>query len=353
MRCTSYDFFADVCIGLGGGKRVKFSILCTALLMGAASVAARDFRVQDFGAKGDGSTLDTVAIQKTIDTCAEIGGGRVILRDGKFRAGTLFLRSHVDLHIEKSAVLLGSQKEADYPRTYRFRHHNGAKMPRYDSGAWLIADEAKDVSITGEGVIDCDGDVFVEKKPLDPDGSWSGWEFRRKPSRKPVPRVVVFTGCSDVRVQNITFTRAPAGWGFWVHDCDRVRFAGVQIKTNVKYPNNDGIHINASRDVLVEDCDIETGDDSIVVRANCVTLRENKPCERVTVRNCRLRSFTNGIRPDGERARGFARSRREGRCAADARTALSCCGGRPDAHQGTGRCRCGRFIRSPPLTTSQ
>ena len=71
-----------------------------------------------------------------------------------------------------------------------------------------------------------------------------------------------------------------------MHDCDRVRFDRVSILTPVDYPNNDGIHVNCSRDVTISNCIIETGDDCVIVRANSASLRENRPCERVCVVNC-------------------------------------------------------------------
>ena len=88
----------------------------------------------------------------------------------------------------------------------------------------------------------------------------------------------------------------PAGWSYWSHDCDRVQIDGLKILANVRYPNNDGIHVNCSRDVTISDCLVETGDDSLVVRANSRSLKENRPCERVIVSDCVLRSWSAGIR---------------------------------------------------------
>ena len=91
-------------------------------------------------------------------------------------------------------------------------------------------------------------------------------------------------------------TDQPAGWSYWIHDCAYVTFDRVKILADVHYPNNDGIHINCSHDVSISNCFITCGDDCIVVRANSVSLKENKPCERVCVSNCTLTSYTNGIR---------------------------------------------------------
>lgn len=289
--------------------------LCLAVASLAAAVGfARDFDVRRFGAAGDGASDDTRAVQGAIDAAGAAGGGRVLLSNGVYRCGSLFLASGVDLHLAADARLLGSDDPADYVRRPPLRHADPAKMPRNDGAALLTADACRNVSITGTGVIDGNGLAFVEEKPdpsrgvwrhwlsrlglgdRNPEWDWTGWRYRRRTDRVPPPRVVMLLGCSDVAVRDVTMTNQPAGWSYWVSDCDRVTFERAKILADVRYPNNDGIHINASRDVRVSDCEIETGDDSIVVRANCVTLKENRPCARVLVRNCRLRSFANGIR---------------------------------------------------------
>jgi polygalacturonase len=88
----------------------------------------------------------------------------------------------------------------------------------------------------------------------------------------------------------------PAGWSYWIHDCDYVSFDKCKIDAEVEYPNNDGIHVNSSRNVTISNCSIRCGDDCIIVRANNVSLPENKVCERVVVTNCNLTSYSGGIR---------------------------------------------------------
>jgi hypothetical protein len=108
--------------------------------------------------------------------------------------------------------------------------------------------------------------------------------------------VVFFAGCTDVTVTDVTMRNQPAGWSYWIHDCDRVRFDRCTILADVRYPNNDGIHLNCSRDVTISNCIIESGDDSIVLRANSRSLKENKALERVTITNCVFRSWSAAIR---------------------------------------------------------
>lgn len=255
---------------------------------------ARDIDLKKSGACADGSVKVTARLQKAIDRVSRSGGGRVVLQDGTFLTGPVELKSGVELHIAEGAVLLGSSDLADYPDRKSTRHFDTMCLPRWRNVALIYADEADNVSITGEGTIDCNGNGFVRPKSGD---DWKGWWYDRNvPYEKSIPRAVFFAGCNDVTVSGITMINQPAGWSYWIHDCDRVNFTDCKILADVHYPNNDGIHVNCSRDVQISGCDIETGDDCIVLRANSRSLKENKPCERVTVRDCRLRSWSSAVR---------------------------------------------------------
>lgn len=235
--------------------------------------------------------LYTKAIQSAIDACAASGGGKVIIRDGVYMTGTLILKSNVNLHIEESGVLLGSPDCADYPERPDVKHVNSKCLPRRRNACLIFAEECENVSITGMGKIDCNGLSFIKEK----ENYESGWRFERIDAPTP-PRVVFLTGCKNVNIQDITMVNQPAGWSYWIHDCDFVTLDRLKINADVQYPNNDGIHINSSRNVTVSNCSIVCGDDCIVVRANNASLTENKVCEKVVVTNCNLTSYASGIR---------------------------------------------------------
>ncbi len=270
----------------------KMKCLAFATLAAGWALAA-DFNVREFGAMGDGETKDTIAIQSAIDAANAKGGGRVVIEGGTFLSGALMLKSGVELYIDRTAKLLASPDIADFP-DWPDGHVVRENLPRQRLAAFIYADEAANIAIAGSGTIDCNGKYHIKEK-ANPD--WKGWRYERvHPMPKTLPRVVFFAGCRDVSIRDVTMTGQPAGWSYWIHDCDRVQIAGLKILANVRYPNNDGIHVNCSRDVTISGCIIETGDDSIVVRANSRSLKENKPCERIVVNNCTLRSWSSGIR---------------------------------------------------------
>ena len=250
-----------------------------------------DFNVREFGAIPDGITNNTESIQKAIDECARCGGGRVVLSCGVYMTGSIILRSNVEVHIESSATLLGSPRCEDYPEKQNLTHVISENLPRRRNACLIFAENEEYISITGKGKIDCNGKSFVVEKT----GEWTSWQYQRIDAPTP-PRVVFFTGCKNVLVEDITMVNQPAGWSYWIHDCDFVNFHKCNILAEVEYPNNDGIHINSSRNVNISNCNIETGDDCIIVRANNRSLHENKICERVTVTNCNLRSYACCIR---------------------------------------------------------
>lgn len=247
------------------------------------------YDIRDYGAIADGLTLNTESIQKAIDACTKNGGGRVLISGGRYLTGTIILKENVDLHIAPDGILLCSANCADFPERNDVRHVKTEMLPRYKNACVIFAEETENISISGMGTIDCSGDAFVRPS----DNTWMPYKVICKDTPS---RVVFFTGCKNVRVTDVTMINQPAGWSYWIHDCDNVIFSRIKIDARLDYPNNDGIHINSSRNVAVSDCMISCGDDCIIVRANNSSLSENKVCEKVTVTNCTLTSHSGGIR---------------------------------------------------------
>ncbi len=277
-------------------------------------------RVQDYGARGDGQTPDTAAVQAAIDDCSAHGGGRVTLSEGRFLCTRIDLKSGVDLHIERDAVLLGSADGLAF-EPIRSTFWRTQYAPRFNDRCFIYAEQCEDIAITGRGAIDCQGEKYVDplpegklttmsyvRKPYpisDPDtpeagpdvmyGSYAHPVDPRKTSLAPA-RVVLFMGCKHVLVEDVTMRNQPAGWGYWVCGCEDVHFHRADIRSAVDFPNNDGIHINCCRNVTVSDCNITCGDDGIVVRAYSLPLQQNTPCEKIAVSNCNITSHACGVR---------------------------------------------------------
>jgi hypothetical protein len=234
------------------------------------------YDVRDFGATPDGRTLCTQAIQAAIDKCAAAGGGTVYLPPGVFLSGTIYLKNGVTLHLDTGCTLLGSANLKDYPETApALRSYTDS----YTDKSLIYGEKLTHVSITGRGVIDGQGAAF--KGPY-----------------KVRPYLVRFVECRDVVVEGVTMKDSP----MWVQHylaCDDVRLGGVTVKSHVN-ANNDGIDIDSCRRVTIAGCNIDSGDDAIVLKSTTA-----RPCQDVVVSACVLRSTCSALKMGTESNGGF------------------------------------------------
>lgn len=243
-----------------------------------------------------GGGLRTAHIQRAIDACAGAGGGRVVLPAGVHESGTIFLRGGVTLHLEKGAVLSGSRDIADY---FVKPVVNGARINNGVATALVFAEKAADIAITGDGVIDGNGESFWERNATPPD-----WALARKPIGMWIPgfgtrtrarprALVLLVECRGVRIEGVTLLGSPA-WTLHLLACEHVLIRGMALRGAVDGSNTDGVDLDACSDVLLEDCDIETGDDALCLK-NTNTWNLRRPSRRITARRCRLASTTHGF----------------------------------------------------------
>ncbi len=253
-------------------------ILWVVSACGASAVSGAQvlYDVRDFGAKADGQTLCTKAIQAAIDKCSAAGGGTVYLPPGSFLSGTIYLKTGVTLHLDTGCTLLGSTNLQDYPPTVpAFRSYTD----NYTDKSLIYGEKLERIAITGRGVLDGQGAAF--KGPY-----------------KVRPYMIRFIECRDVAVEGVTIRNSP----MWVQHylaCDDVRISGITVKSHVN-ANNDGIDIDSCRRVTITGCNVDSGDDAIVLKS-CSA----RPCQDVVVSGCVLRSTCNALKMGTESNGGF------------------------------------------------
>lgn len=247
----------------------------------AAPENSKEFNIRSFGATGDGTTLDTEGIQKAIDTCATAGGGQVLIPSGNYVTGTLRMKDHVTLHLEKGATLLGSTNLADYATDIV----GSIEAPAFNR-CLIYAHSAKNISFTGSGWIDARG-----SKTHFPEKVGNGLGER--------PMLLRLIACQDVVFQDLNFKNS-ASWGLHLVDCDRVRFNGIRIESQNNNVNNDGIDLDGCQDVEIIKCHINAGDDAI-----CPKSTTERLCKNIVVRDCVLSSHTAGFKLGTSSRGGF------------------------------------------------
>jgi polygalacturonase len=233
----------------------------------AGSAAERpSLNVLDFGAKGDGVTKDTAAIQTALDACAENGGGTVLVPEGVFLTGGIILHAHTTLQLTSRANLLGSPDIADYP----LENVRWEGEFREGHRALISATEAANITITG-------GAIFGPPLPLGK---------LRNPRG---PALIELTGCTNTVLENFT-TQYQQLWSIHVLFCKNLTARNLTIRT--VNANGDGLDIDSCDGVLIERCDINTGDDAISLKSGRGLAAQNlaRPTQNVVIRDCRLQS---------------------------------------------------------------
>ena len=256
----------------------------------AAPVLASARTVILTGAKGNGVSNDTAVIQKAIDALPE--KGVLIIPPGQYRCGGLKLKSRMTLRLAAGATLIGTGNINDY---ISWEHLQ--KRPHFLNRAFLFGHDLEDVTIEGPGTIDGSGHLFWEY-----DGERSGdifelltdgWKVYRPAGIRPVP--VLLHSCRNVAVKNLLIVNSPA-YTVWALGCDKLLIDTVTVRNHRFGPNTDVLDIDCCADVLIRNCDLDAGDDTIALKSDCDLLGRFKACERITVENCRLSSSTCAVR---------------------------------------------------------
>jgi polygalacturonase len=233
------------------------------------SIPHQKFNIKDFGAVGDGTTMNTAAIQATIDTCNGSGGGMVIIPKGRFLTGPLLLCSNFNLHLDDGATIVMSDKPTDFLHPANGRHTY-----------CFLADHCHDLAITGRGTIDGQGAQWWMNYRKAPDAPGP------PPGSPPMPRpfMLALLSCQRVLVQDVTLTNSPS---FHVvpSDCRDVTIERIHVLAPAKSPNTDGIDTSGSN-YLIRNCTFDDGDDCIALKPFRLIGDENPICENYLVTDC-------------------------------------------------------------------
>lgn len=247
-----------------------------------AEDALKRISIADFGAVSDGKTLNTAAIQKAIDSAPE--GATVSVPSGTFLSGSIFLKQGVKFHLEKGAVLLGSNRIEDYPKreTRIEGHFEPWRM------ALLNAQSLKNLEISGEGKIDGNGILF-----------WAQFWQRRKENPRCTnleverPRLLFIDRCEQVNISGLTL-RDSGFWNLHLYRCRNVLIDGLNIHAptqgHILGPSTDGIDVDSSQDVTIRKCKISVNDDNIALKGSKGPLadqdKDSPPVENILIEDC-------------------------------------------------------------------
>jgi polygalacturonase len=245
------------------------------------------FDIEKFGAVSDGKTLNTLAVQKAIDACHKAGGGRVFCGPGAFLTGSLQLKGGVELHLAQGCRLLGSTNLADYA-DFETPGFHGELTPENSTKSLIRAYAADDIAITGAGEINAQGLSFFNTSEFQ-------WEIYFKKPLTERPRLFMAFNCRRLRIEGVSLIDSPC-WTVWLMKCEDVRVHRITISADQRMINNDGIDFDACRNVIVSDSRFKTSDDCLVLRSIQQVFDEPAVCENITVTNCVLDSWCQGVR---------------------------------------------------------
>ncbi len=295
----------------------------------------RTFGIEEFGARPGGADA-TTAIGRAIEACSAAGGGRVVVPAGRFATGAIHLRSGVELHLVEGATLAFSRDPADYLPLVLTRFEG---MELWNYSPLIYALDAENVAVSGAGTLDGQAD-FDHWWPWK--GAWKDVPARagqptQLPARArlaelveagvPVDERVFGEGCylrpsfiepyrcRNVLIEGVRIVNSPM-WEIHPVLCRNVTVRGVQVESHG--PNNDGCNPESSRDVLIEGCTFDTGDDCIALKSgrNADGRRLAAPIENVIIRDCTMRDGHGGV-VIGSEASGGARNIFAERCRMD------------------------------------
>lgn len=274
----------------------------------------RDFIITDFGARGDGRTDCTEAFTRAIDSCNAAGGGRVLVPEGTFLTGPIHLKSNVNLHITEKAIVKFLTDPKAYARLV-YTRWEGVECMNYSP--LIYAFEQENIAVTGKGTLDGQAseknwwswkgnadDGWKKGMPNQKKGRASLFDMAEKnvPVRDRLfgegyylrPNFIQPYRCKNVLIQGVTFKDSPM---WFIHPVLCTNVTVKEVTVNGLGPNNDGCNPESSKDVLIQDCFFNTGDDCIAIKSgrNADGRRVNVPSENIVIRGCSMKEGHGGV----------------------------------------------------------
>lgn len=273
-------------------RNLLIGILALLALAGTAcSQEVKSYVITEYGAVGDGETMNTKAIQSAVDACREAGGGVLVVPEGTFLTGSIFFRQGVDLRLDEGGVLKGSVNPDDYPQVPT--RWEGEEM------VWTAAlvnfFDMTDVDLTGKGTIDGSGDAWMERYPR-----------TTRELRTGRPRLIAIQNCRNVKTSGF-YMKNQACWGLFILYSEDVLVENLTIRAEHDIISSDGIDVDSSRRVRIVGCDIDVNDDCIAIKSGKDEdgRRVNRPAEDILIEKCRFRYGHGGVSMGSEMSGGI------------------------------------------------
>jgi exo-poly-alpha-galacturonosidase len=264
---------------------ICFFICITSVVHGAKLPAPKQYLITQFGAIGDSTTINTKAIQDCIDKCSSDGGGIVIIPKGVFISGAIFLKNKVNLLVERGGKLKGSINPDDYPKI----NTRWEGEERLWTAALINAETLKNISITGEGIIDGSGDL---------------WRIKKEKMGR--PRLIGIQNCNNVVIKGLHLHNQ-ASWGLFILYSTNVEIKGLNITADHDIPSSDGIDIDSSSKIHISETFIDVNDDCISIKSGKDQdgLRVNRPSENILIEKCHFAYGHGGVAMGSETSGGI------------------------------------------------
>ena len=244
------------------------------------------FDVTDYGAVGGGNIDNSNAIQQAIDDCSNAGGGIVYCPAGNvFMTGPFDLKSHVNFMVESSCTILANPDESIYKKS-AFRENPG------EGTIWIGGENAVNVEISGKGTIDGNGIAFMGPEEK------AAYVLKEFNVVDPRPHLLTLVNIKNLLIHDVTFKNS-AYWCLHIIGCDTVKIESVRILNHLKIRNSDGIDLDHTKNAVISNCYIESGDDCICFKTRR-EYEEYGPTENVVVSNCIMTSTSCSIKLGSE-----------------------------------------------------